>query len=115
MSQSDRALENLDVSILVVSCDAYQDLWGIFFRCLFSYWPDCPFPIYLGSNFRRYPDERVRTIQIGSDVDYSSNLLKMLARIPSEWVVLWIEDRPPASSIETCRVLQLIALAQSRG
>ena len=81
-----------DVTLLVVSCDAYQDLWHPYFHCLFKYWPDCPFPISLGSNSLAYPDSRIKSIQIGPDLDYSSNLLAMLDRIETPWLILWIED-----------------------
>jgi hypothetical protein len=70
-----------DISVLVVSCDAYQDLWKPFFSCFFKFWPDCPFPVYLGANFKKYEDDRVQTILIGQDLDYSTNLLMMLKQI----------------------------------
>lgn len=43
-----------DVAVVVASCDAYADLWEPFFRLFRRYWPDCPYPVYLGSNFRTY-------------------------------------------------------------
>jgi hypothetical protein len=70
-----------DASILVVSCDGYQDLWKPFFSCFLKYWPDCPFPVYLGSNNLTYPDCRVRSLAIEIYIDYSSNLIKMLHNI----------------------------------
>jgi hypothetical protein len=106
--------DDRDVAILVISCDAYQDLWGPFFQCFFKYWPDCPYPIYLGSNFLTYADSRVRAILIGPDVDYSSNLLKMLSSIPQEWVIAWIEDRVLAAPVETTRVSALVRFAQNQ-
>ena len=64
-----------DVTILVVSCDKYKDLWIPFFHCFFKYWSDCPYPVFLASNDLEYSDPRVKTILIGPDKDYSSNLL----------------------------------------
>lgn len=97
-----------EVSILVVSCDAYQDLWKPFFHCFFKYWPDCPFPINLGANNTSYPDPRVRSILIGADVDYSSNLLAMLNQIEQDWIILWIEDRVISAPVNTSRITNLI-------
>ena len=82
-----------EVSILVVSCDRYADLWEPFFQCFFKYWPDCPYPVYLGTNYRRFDDGRVASLDIGKDVSYSDNLLAMLSRVDSPWVILWVEDR----------------------
>lgn len=104
-----------DIGILVVSCDAYKDLWVPFFYCFFKYWPDCPYPLYLGSNESTYEDPRVSPILIGRDVDYSSNLLAMLGRFPHEWLILWIEDRVLSAPTRSERVQRLIGLAQRRG
>lgn len=109
-----QAVPSTDVSILVVSCDAYRDLWEPFFGCFFKYWPDCPYPVYLGANFATYPDGRVRSLSIGPDSDYSSNLIAMLQRIDASWVILWIEDRLLAAPVDTARVTNLVAAAQNQ-
>lgn len=101
-------------AILVVSFDAYQDLWPVFFRAFFKYWPDCPYRLYLGANTATYADPRVTPVLIGADQDYSSNLLAMLAQVPNPWVITWIEDRPPSAPVDTARVVQAITLAQQR-
>jgi hypothetical protein len=103
-----------EVAILVVSCDAYQDLWNPFFSCLFKYWPDCPYPIYLGSNFLEYLDARVKPILVGPDLDYTSNLINMLNQIEQEWVIIWIEDRVLSAQVDTIRITNLIKSAQSQ-
>lgn len=103
-----------DVAILVVSCDIYRDLWYPFFYCFFKYWPDCPYPIYLGSNFTRYLDSRVQPILIGPDVDYTSNLIAMINHINQQWIILWIEDRVLSAPVDTARVANLIRLVQNQ-
>ncbi len=103
-----------DVAILVVSCDAYRDLWEPFFRCFFKYWPDCPYPVYLGANSATYSDARVHALTIGPDLDYSSNLIAMLQRIDAPWVILWIEDRVLAERVDTKRLANLVAAAQKQ-
>ncbi len=101
-------------AVLVVSFDAYQDLWPVFFRSFFKYWPDCPYRIYLGANTATYADPRVTPVLIGADQDYSTNLRAMLAQVPNPWVITWIEDRPPCAPVDTARVVQAITLAQQR-
>jgi len=81
-----------DTSVLVVSCDKYQDIWKPFFTLFFRYWHDCPYPIYLGSNQRIYADQRVKTIAVGDDKDWSSGFRKMLEQIPQPYVILLLED-----------------------
>jgi len=103
---------NNDVSIVVISCDKYMDLWMPFFNCFFKYWPDCPYPIYLATNELEYPDPRIKPIKIGLDQDYSSNILRILEQVESQWLILWIEDLIIKSKIDTVKILELINLAQ---
>ncbi len=104
----------MNIPILVVSCDAYSDVWHPFFHCFFKNWQDCPFPIYLVSNTLTYPDSRVSPLLVGQDIDYSSNLIKALSMIPQEWVIFWVDDRPPAKTVDTSRLIKLIELAQAK-
>ncbi len=97
-----------DISFLVVSCDAYSDLWHPFFSCFFKYWPDCPFPIYLASNNSTYPDERVNMINIGPDKDYSSNLISILDKIDTPWIFLWFEDAFLSKKVDNIYIKDLI-------
>mgnify|MGYP000386006003 FL=1 len=94
--------------ILVVSCDAYKDLWPAYFHSLFKYWPDCPYQICLGSNESEFPDSRVKPIMIGPDKEYSSNLLEMLKRVESSWIILWIEDLFISKKIDTNYISKLV-------
>lgn len=104
----------MNIPILVVSCDAYQDVWHPFFHCFFKNWSECPHPVHLVSNMLTYPDKRVSPLLIGADVDYSSNLITAVSQIPDEWLIFWIDDRPPAFPVDTTRLAQLMQLAQSQ-
>jgi hypothetical protein len=99
-------------ALLVVSCDAYQDLWEPFFTLLFRYWPDCPYRVFLGSNYATYPDRRVTSLAIGEDRNWSSNLVKMLESIPSDGVLLLQEDFLVDRPVQTERITQLIGYAE---
>ncbi|MFT7155469.1 MAG: hypothetical protein ACI8Q1_000470 [Parvicella sp.] len=96
------------VAFLVVSCDAYSDLWEPFFQCFFKYWPDCPYQIYLSSNFKKFPDSRVRSICLGEDSDYSTNLIAILRQIEEENLIFWFEDVFLAGRVDTQRVVSLV-------
>jgi hypothetical protein len=104
-----------NTALLVVSCDAYKDLWRPFFHCLFKYWPDCPYPIFLGSNESDYSDSRIKSILVGPDKDYSSNLLATLTHIDYPWVILWIEDFLLSAPVENARLSKMMTDAQTRG
>jgi hypothetical protein len=81
-----------EVPILVVSCDRYADVWRPFFEIFFRRWPDCPYPLRLGTNSGRYDDPRVTTIDIGEDFSWAAGVQSMLDRLGSEHVILFLED-----------------------
>jgi len=102
-------------ALLVVSCDKYRDLWVPFFTLLFRYWPDCPYPVFLGSNDETFPDRRVVPLAIGADVDWSSNLSRMLDQIPLDGILLLQEDFLIDRPVETERIRGLIGYAAEKG
>jgi len=81
-----------DIAVLVVSCDSYSDLWNPFFTFFRRFWPDCPYPLYLLSNYKNAPDPEVAVIKIGEDISWADNLQKGLKMIDEEFVLLWIDD-----------------------
>ncbi len=108
-------MSDSSVVVLVPSFDGYRDVWEPFFRCLFKYWPDCPYSITLGSIEATYADPRVAPLTIGCDRDYSSNLLAMLGRLQHDWVLLWIDDLLLSRRVDTARVVRLFETAQRHG
>lgn len=102
-------------AVLVVSCDRYSDVWGPFFTLLFRYWPDCPYPVYLGANFKAYPSAKVQTILVGQDLGWSPNLIKMLERLPHPDLLYLQEDFLLSGPVDTQRVKDLIAYARVQG
>ncbi len=90
-----------DCTILVLSCDKYSDLWVPFFGQFWKYWPDCPYPVVLGSNTIGYKDPRVKTILSGPDRDWSSSLRAILEKISTPYIFLWLDDIFPIERIRT--------------
>jgi len=96
------------VSFLIVSCDKYKDLWKPFFLTFFKFWSDCPYKIYLASNYSKFINEKVNNISFGDDKDYSNNLLTILNEIEEEWVILWFEDAFFTKHIDNSLIVNLI-------
>lgn len=103
-----------DTCILVPSWDGYQDLWQPFFRCIFKYWPDCPFQIYLGANHAVYDDPRVKMLTVAPKTDYSSSLIEFLNQLPHTWIIVWVEDLLLRSKIDTNTINQILLWANVR-
>src|ERR1700693_1190591 len=98
--------------VLVVSCDRYADLWRPFFTIFWNYWPNCPFPVYLGSNFKSYDDTQVKTILVGEDVRWAAGVIKMLDHLKSDYLFLFLEDFFLIEKVDTRRILNLVETAR---
>jgi len=101
--------------VLVISCDRYADLWRPFFELFWRRWPDCPGPVYLGTNFAGYDDSRVRTLRIGADVTWASGVLKMLDQIDAPYLIVMLEDFLLMEQVDNARIERLADIAMAEG
>jgi len=89
-------------AILVISSDGYKDIWPPFFYCIEKNWPDCPFPVYLGSNTIIYEGyTKLSTLLSGPDLDWSSSLINILDQIDQEYLFVILEDFLIISKVDT--------------
>lgn len=82
-------------SILIASFAGNADVWPIMDFFLKKYWPDCPYPIFLGAN----GDDRSsqvpsawRYLNLGPDRSWSESMREYLSALPSENVFLLLDD-----------------------
>lgn len=95
------------IAVLVMSCDKYQDIWPYFFHYFWKAWPDCPYPLFLGSTNVVLDDHRVKTVLSFTDNSWSDSAASYLGGIEAKYVLLMQEDffleRPvDAKEIEIC-------------
>lgn len=107
-----RELSFNDIPLLVISCDKYADVWKPFFHVFRSCWPDCPFPVYLGTNHLTCEEPGVTTINVGDDKDWASGVIRMLAQLDSPYVILFLEDFFFVKPVDTKAILRLVKVAQ---
>jgi len=96
------------VAVLVISCDAYRDLWRPFFELFWKHWPDCPYPVYLGSEVHTFPDPRVLHLDVGKQPDWSTACASMLQRIEAPVTLVMLEDYLLYDRVETARIDDLL-------
>ena len=100
-------------SVIISSCDTREDIWHPFFTLFFRYWPDCPFPVYLISNYKKYEDFRVKTILVGDDKGWSSNMKVALKQVTSPCVICMLDDLFLEKRTNTEYIKSLIDHAQN--
>lgn len=79
-------------TILIPSCDKYSDLWVPFFTLFFRHWRDCPFPVFLGSNEQTLSHNRVKSLSIGPDSNWSSSTKLMIESLASPYILMFLDD-----------------------
>jgi hypothetical protein len=100
-------------ALLVLSCDAYSDLWRPFFTLLRRHWPDCPFPIYLGTGELDCAEPGVTTLKSGAGRDWSGCLRDYLQQIPERHVLIMLEDFFLRRRVDTALIAHCLEFAAS--
>src|SRR5258708_6971033 len=109
--------ERYSVPLLVVSCDKYADVWPYFFGLFRLRWPDCPFPILLGSNQLSPELPGVTSVPVGPDSSWSTGVRKMLDRVTelhpgADYLLVFLEDFMLTAPADTRRILELVQTAR---
>lgn len=78
-------------TVLVNSCDRYQEAWNPFFSLFRKFWKECPFEVVLATETYNYSDFNVRTINTGNGV-WSKRLNTVLRKIDTPYVLFFLED-----------------------
>jgi hypothetical protein len=82
----------MKVAVVVSSCDAFQECWEPFIYSLNKYWNDCPWDIYLISNYLTIETEKIKFIRVGEDKGWATNLKKAFSKIEADYIVYLHED-----------------------
>ncbi len=84
--------KNHNLDILVISCDAYSDVWDSFFKSFYEQWTNCPLKLNLLSNKKSYDFHQVNTIKVGEDISWSDNLLRGIQVLKNDYILILLED-----------------------
>lgn len=112
---------NKDVTILVNSCDLYEDAWEPFFRLLKIQWPQCEqYRIVLNSETKQYHCDflKVETVCGGKNTPWAKRLKNVLSVIETEYVLYFLEDfflMSPVSVESFEKALELMRSDESIG
>lgn len=79
-----------DVAVVMITCEKFHQAWDPFFILFKKYWSDCPYKIYMITDFGAHSFPNM--ITIGKDMGFSSNLKYGLNKILEEYVIYFQED-----------------------
>ena len=103
-------------TVLVFSCDSYEDAWYPFFQLLDKYWEDCPYDILLNTESKEckvpLKNLSVKTLGLYKDSDrkvpYGKRCLDHLNAIETDYVITMMDDFFVRSKVNTAELEQIL-------
>lgn len=99
---------DIKITVLISSCDKFSDTWDIVTDSIQKYWFDCPFEIKIITNKIDYNNGSVRSLKIGNDISWSSNLIKAVNSINADYVFVWLDDVFLSDFVDTNKINEII-------
>ena len=90
---------NDNCSLFIMSCDSYSDIWSFLFDGINTYWPNCPYKIYLCTETKKSFDGHVETINVNYK-SWGERLIEGLKQVPTDYVFFLIDDLPPGEIVD---------------
>lgn len=101
-----------DVTIVVNTCDAYEDVWKIFFCAFDDHWKNCKYNIVLNTETKNCViDENIKTHNfpnINGKDEWGARLRSTLHDIDSTYVIMIFDDFILEDTVNTAKIEKLI-------
>lgn len=83
-----------DITLVVSSCDKYEDAWYPYFELLKKYWPEHPEKIALITETKQYSTEglNIKTYNYPESYTWSERLYRTLEAIDTRYIIFSLED-----------------------
>lgn len=96
------------LSLLVLSCDKYNDLWDNFFRLRDLFWPNCDFNWYLVTESSDYNYNNVTVIHTGEDLNWTGRLKYALEIIDTPYIGWYLDDFYISEKVNNSLIHELV-------
>lgn len=96
------------LSLLVLSCDKYNDLWDNFFKLRDLFWPDSDFDWYLVTESMDYSYKNVNVIHTGKKLNWTGRLKYALDTLDSQFVGLYLDDFYISEKVNNSLIHELV-------
>lgn len=101
-------MQNKKLSLLVLSCDKYSDLWDNFFKLRDKFWPDCPFEWYLITESKAYSYPNVNIIHTGQNLNWTGRIRYALEKVKSPYIGCYLDDFYISKNVDNSIIVELI-------
>lgn len=99
-------------AIIVNSCDAYEDVWELFFHALKDQWPNCILDIYLNTENKTYKFDGLNLrefdpcLKLSVDTPWGKRLIRVLGAVDKEFVISLFDDFILEDKVNINKVVQ---------
>ena len=97
------------ITMLLLSCDGYSDLWDDFFNLKEKFWPDCQYKWYVVTESKDYQRTNVEAIKCGKELNWAGRFRKAVQFAESPLVGVFLEDYYINAPIDDERISKLVA------
>jgi hypothetical protein len=102
------------VTVVINSCDAYSDIWELFFSAFSDHWRNCPYEIVLNTEKKSYSFKDLKLkVHNYSSIDnidkWGDRLKKTLEDITTEYVIMLFDDFVLEDSVDQSKIDECIA------
>jgi hypothetical protein len=104
------------MSVLVMSCDAFEDVWQPFFTLFEKYWAECPFQKYFCTDIKPVQQKGFTPITVGKDFAWSYRFKYALEQLTTPYVLFLQDDfflMKPADNLRIFRYLDILEKEQA--
>lgn len=107
-----------ECTIMVCSCDDYEDLWYPFFKLFYTYWPDCPYRIILNTESKKfnYKDLKIDCFCMydsNANIPYGQRMIDHIHQVKTPFLLILLEDFFIQERVDTAYIRRIIDYLKS--
>lgn len=108
-------MKDNNLALLVLSCDAYKDLWQPYIKLYDKYWPNSQLNSYFCSDTLGINHPAFIDIPAGKPLEWSARLLHAVNQIKEEYLLLVLDDYYIIRPVQEDKLLQSVEVMQKTG
>jgi len=105
-----KTIPEVNVAVLICSSDGRRDVLERVLPSLFKYWPDCPYPIYVGLNTNYECGPKITTL-LAQPSEWRKECFEQLTQTNETYVILVLDDFLFQRPVDQSRLSTLLSKA----
>ena len=105
-------MKNNTCSVLICSCDIYEEAWAPFFSLYEKYWPDCEFETFITTNSKICQSDSAITLCTGS-APWSNRLREAVLKTAGDYVILLLDDFFFQDYVDSSEIKRILDIMES--